>query len=109
MACPMSGRWPTTTPRRARIARAFAGACRRAKIDDFHLHDCRHTWATWHYAENRDLSALQKLGSWKSVRMVLRCAHLNVDELRHAIDRLPWGKLGDGDLKEAESEWASRR
>src|SRR6476661_9840654 len=22
-------------------------------------HDCRHTWATWHYAANRDLGALQ--------------------------------------------------
>jgi integrase len=88
----------------SRIAKAFAGACRRAKIDDFHPHDCRHTWATWHYAANRDLGALQKLGGWKSVRMVMRYAHVNVDELRHTIDRLPGGKLGDGDLKEAESE-----
>jgi integrase len=77
-----------------RIKTAFRGACRRAKITDFHPHDCRHTWATWHYAENRDLGALQKLGGWKSVRMVMRYAHVNVDELAHTIDRLPGGILG---------------
>ena len=36
---------------------AFRGACRRAGISDFHPHDCRHTWATWHYSANRDLRA----------------------------------------------------
>src|SRR6516162_9365248 len=37
------------------IKTAFRGACRRAGITDFSPHDCRHTWATWHYAANRDL------------------------------------------------------
>jgi len=87
----------------SRISTAFAGACRRGKITDFHPHDCRHTWATWHYAGNRDVGALQKLGGWKSVRMVMRYAHVNVDELRHTIERLPGGKLGDGDIKEAKT------
>lgn len=77
------------------IKTAFGGACRRAEIDDFHPHDCRHTWATWHYAANRDLVALMKLGGWKSERMVLRYAHVNVDHLAPSIDRLPWGKSGD--------------
>jgi hypothetical protein len=72
-----------------RISSAFSGACRRAKITDFHPHDCRHTWATWHYAANRDLGALQRLGGWKSVSMVMRYAHVNVDEHKHTIDRLP--------------------
>lgn len=79
----------------SRIATAFAGACRRAGIADFHPHDCRHTWATWHYGANRDLGALQRLGGWKSVRMVLRYAHVNVGELSHTIDRLPGGNLGE--------------
>jgi integrase len=82
-----------------RIKKAFAGACRRAGIKQFTPHDCRHTWATWHYAQNRDLLALQKLGGWKSLAMVTRYAHVNVDELAHTIDNLPWnetgGKLGD--------------
>lgn len=86
-----------------RIKTAFRGACRRAGIEDFHPHDCRHTWATWHYAANRDLGALQRLGGWKSVRMVLRYAHVNVAELAHTIDRLPGGILGGSQTAEEKT------
>jgi hypothetical protein len=48
-----------------------------------------HTVATCHYAANRDLGALQKLGGWKSVKMVMRYAHVNVGELAHTIEKLP--------------------
>jgi integrase len=87
----------------ARIFNGFASACRRAGIADFHPHDCRHTWATWHYRQNRDLGALMHLGGWKSVRMVMRYAHTNVDEHKHTIDRLPGGKLGDGPTNESKT------
>jgi integrase len=79
----------------ARIKTAFKAACRRASITDFHPHDCRHTWATWHYAKNRDLGALMRLGGWRTERMVLRYAHVNVEELADTINRLPGGNLGD--------------
>jgi integrase len=79
----------------SRFKKAFAGACKRASISDFSPHDCRHTWATWHYAENRDLGALMRLGGWKTIAMVMRYAHVNVGELKHTIDRLPGGNLGD--------------
>ena len=69
------------------IKTAFRGACRRAGIEDFSPHDCRHTWATWHYAANRDIVALMKLGGWKSERMVLRYAHVNVSQLAPSIGR----------------------
>lgn len=82
---------PYTRPKRlddtsagARIERAFSGACRRAGLGEYRPHktkpdlkvfvpnlsphDCRHTWATWHYTANRDLGALKKLGGWKSER-----------------------------------------
>lgn len=78
-----------------RIKNAFRGACGRAGILDFHPHDCRHTWATWHYTENRDIGGLMKLGGWKSERMVMRYAHVNVGELQHTIEKLPGGNLGD--------------
>jgi integrase len=79
----------------SRIKTAFAGACRRAAIHDFTPHGCRHTWATWHYRENRDLTALQRLGGWKTLSMVMRYAHSNVEEHAHTIDRLPGGNLGE--------------
>ncbi len=81
----------------SRIKKAFAGACKRAGIADFSPHGCRHTWATWHYAANRDISALMRLGGWKTVSMVMRYVHANVDEHRHTIDRLPGGNRGDPD------------
>ena len=87
-----------------RIKRAFHAACRRAGIADFRPHDCRHTWATWHYAANRDLGALQRLGGWKSMRMVMRYAHVNVAELSHTIAALPGGKLGEAHKRKAKSK-----
>jgi integrase len=79
----------------SRIKTAFAAACRRAGISNFRVHDCRHTWATWHYQENHDLAALQTLGGWKTVSMVLRYAHTNVEQHANSIKNLPWGKSGD--------------
>lgn len=70
------------------IKGAFRGACRRAGIEDFRPHDCRHTWATWHYAANRDIAALMRLGGWKSVAMVLRYAHVNVEDLAPGVLKL---------------------
>ena len=55
-------------------------------------HVCRHTWATWHYIAHRDIAALMKLGGWKSERMVLRYAHVNVEHLADSIEALPWDK-----------------
>lgn len=72
----------------SRIGTAFQGAVRRAGLTDFRPHDCRHTWATWHYQVNRDLGALQTLGGWKTLSMVMRYAHTNVDELSATIDRM---------------------
>lgn len=99
---------PNDTSAGSRIATAFAGACRRAGITDFSPHDCRHTWATWHYQHNRDLGALQKLGGWKSIRMVLRYAHTNVGELGHTINRLPGGEFGDGKKPKRKSKSKSK-
>jgi len=86
-----------------RIKKAFAAACKRAGINDFSPHCCRHTWATWHYATNHDLIALQRLGGWKSLSMVMRYAHINVGELAHTIDSLPWNEATGGNLGESKS------
>jgi integrase len=93
---------PYERPRRSddtsagtRISKGFKAACRRAGIEKFRVHDCRHTWATWHYAANRDLVALKALGGWKSEQMVLRYAHINVEQLADTIAALPGGQMGD--------------
>ncbi len=67
---------------------------KRAGLEDFTPHDCRHTWATWHYRENRDLAKLMELGGWKSPGMVMRYVHVNTSHLAASINRL-WGNHGE--------------
>ena len=100
----------------SRIKTAFTAACRRAGlgwqektedgksrfVTDVTPHVCRHTFATWHYRENRDFTALQKLGGWKTPAMVFRYAHTNVSEHADSIGRLPWGKSGEPESKDRE-------
>ncbi|MCY1708344.1 tyrosine-type recombinase/integrase [Pannonibacter sp. SL95] len=78
--------WDTSAG--TRIKTAFKTAVKRAKVEPFTPHCCRHTWATWHYQANRDLFSLQRLGGWKSLAMVQRYSHVNVGELAHTIDKL---------------------
>lgn len=77
------------------IKTAFRGACRRAGLSGITPHTLRHTWATWHYQQNHDLAALMQLGGWKSEKMVLRYAHVNVSHLAQSIAVLPWVKSGE--------------
>ena len=59
------------------IKTAWAAAVRRAGITKpITPHGLRHTWASWHYAEHRDLLLLRFVGGWASVGLVERYAHL---------------------------------
>ena len=68
---------------------AFKSACVRAGIENFHPHDCRHTWATWHFKANGNLRELMELGGWKTMSMVTRYAHNNSDTLEAGALKLP--------------------
>lgn len=54
---------------------AFVGA------DDFHFHDLRHTWASWHVQNGTPLLVLKELGGWRTLAMVQKYAHLAVEHL----------------------------
>jgi integrase len=84
-----------------RIKKAFAGACRRAGLQGVTPHTCRHTWATWHYAANHDLTQLMELGGWKSVAMVMRYSHTNVAQHAASINRLLGKNLAKAVFDEA--------
>ncbi len=83
------------------VKTAWATMLKRAGIKDFTPHDCRHTWATWHYAGNRDMLGLMRLGGWKSHEMVARYAHVNPDDLAPSIQGF-WGKSGEAATKNAK-------
>lgn len=71
-----------------RIKGAFRSAVTKAGVAPFTPHGCRHTWASWHYLANRDLLTLQKLGGWRSMAMVQRYTHVNVEDHRDSIERI---------------------
>ncbi len=85
---------------------AWHKACTRAGIENFHWHDLRHTWASWHVMAGTPLHSLQKLGSWRSYDMVLRYAHLSHEHVaEHAQNLEDWTRSGHAKhpMHEAES------
>ncbi|ANW48805.1 tyrosine-type recombinase/integrase [Burkholderia pseudomallei] len=56
--------------------RDFARACRATGMVDFHWHDLRHTWASWHVQHGTPLMVLKELGGWETIAMVQKYAHL---------------------------------
>lgn len=70
------------------VKTGWKAMCKRAGITDFTPHDCRHTWATWHYAANHDIGQLMELGGWKTPAMVMRYTHVNTAHLAASIGRL---------------------
>lgn len=59
----------------------FKGAQRRAGIAPLTWHDLRHTWASWHVMAGTSLRSLMELGGWRSIKSVLRYAHLSPEHL----------------------------
>lgn len=55
---------------------AFRKAKKRAGIEDFRVHDSRHTWASWVRQNGGTSDMLQELGGWKDATMVRKYAHL---------------------------------
>ena len=92
------------------IRQAWIGACARAglpgeaapddgthrrgigrKFRPIHTpHDCRHTWASWHYALWKDLLRLKIDGGWQKAATVEVYAHL-IPAGHEAAIRLYWG------------------
>jgi integrase len=73
--------WQVNTP-------AWHKALVAAGITDFHWHDLRHTWASWHIQSGTPVNVLQELGGWSSYEMVRRYAHLSVSHLAPYAERI---------------------
>jgi integrase len=59
------------------VNRVFLPALRRAKIENFHWHDLRHTFASRLVMARVDLRTVQELRGHKTLAMTLRHAHLS--------------------------------
>lgn len=73
------------------MAAAFTNARRAVGLGpEVTPHVLRHTWATWAYAQTRDLLWVQRRGGWSSVRMVERYAHLAPADLDARLRAHGW-------------------
>ena len=70
------------------LSRAFRSALQKAGIKNFRFHDLRHTFATRLVQAGVDLYAVQKLGRWKTITMVMRYAHHYPESLRSGVEVL---------------------
>jgi integrase len=85
--CP-AGRWVFCREDGSRIQavkRSFATACRRAGIEDYHIHDMRHTCAAWLVSAGVPLTEVRDLLGHSSVKMTERYAHLAPENVRAAV------------------------
>jgi integrase len=74
--------WPDQS-----IRTAWETAVERAKLDDWHFHDCRHHFASWFMMRGGNLLALSKILGHAKVSMTEKYAHLAPDHLRAEIAR----------------------
>ncbi len=70
------------------IKRAFNGACKKAGIDDFHLHDTRHSFASRLVKKNVDLMIVKELLGHASVVTTQRYLHSQEKEKLQAVETL---------------------
>jgi len=100
------GRHPVSVFNQARPTHTvWKNALKRAGLTDFRIHDCRHTWASWHVQAGTPLYALQEMGGWKTAEMVRRYAHLSAEHLAEHAARI--GGLGIEKAHASDSSDAS--
>lgn len=73
---------------RTSLWRDWQPTLKRAKINDLHFHDLRHTFASRLVAQGVDLYRVKTLLGHKTMRMTERYAHVANEQLREAVGRL---------------------
>lgn len=66
----------------------FRKAVKLAGIEDFRIHDLRHTFASWLVSEGVELVKVRDLLGHTSIKMTERYAHLMPDRLHDAVEVL---------------------
>lgn len=67
------------------VKRAFATACRKAKIEGLQLRDLRHGFATFFIINGGDIRRLKELLGHSDIKLTLRYAHLSQDFILSSV------------------------
>jgi len=78
-------------------------AARRAGIEDFRLHDCRHTFASYQAMAGIQARGLQTLLGHRDDRMTARYSHLSDAYLKAAVDGVVLGRSNPDRATDASS------
>ena len=70
------------------VRTSFATVCKKVGIDDFHVHDLRHTAASWLVMEGVPLLEVSRLLRHKSITQTIRYAHLAPESTRTLVQVL---------------------
>jgi integrase len=76
------------------IREAFGTACRDAGIEDFTVHDLRHTCAAWLVSAGAPMPEIRDLLGHSTILMTERYAHLAPDNLRVTVARFDESRFG---------------
>jgi integrase len=66
----------------------WEGVLKAAKIEDFHWHDLRHTFASRLVMAGNDIFTVNRLMRHKTIQMTMRYAHLSSEHLQEAVETL---------------------
>jgi len=70
------------------VTTAFRRLLKRVGIEDFRIHDLRHTCASWLVTAGQQLTAVRDLLGHSSIQMTERYAHLSPENVRAAVSAL---------------------
>ena len=71
------------------LTKGFRSACDRAGIENFRIHDMRHTFASWLVQSGESLYVVKELLGHSSIAVTERYAHLSNEPLHNAVLKLP--------------------
>ncbi len=86
-----SAEWVFAMENAARLTtlqKGFSAACRRLKIENFRIHDLRHTFASWLVMTGESLYVVKELLGHSSITVTERYAHLAPSQTRNAVEKM---------------------